>query len=90
MSEEYNEDNRIVVFKNDKKDNTKAPDWSGRLVITKELAKEVLNNHEGEVRVALWKTTPKSGGQFFLSGQISEPYVPQQEEEDPFDDDDDF
>ena len=89
MAEEYNDDNRIIVFKNDKKDNTKAPDWTGRLVITKELAKEVLNNHEGEVRVSLWKMTPKNGGQFFLSGQIQEPYVPQ-DQDDSFDDDDDF
>ena len=58
MAQEYDNTNTIAIFKADKGDNPKRPDYSGNL------------NCEGtEYKVSLWMRESKTGTKF-LSGQI--------------------
>lgn len=59
MSKYSMEDGQISIFKNDKGDNPKRPDWTGKAIVNGE-----------ELRISLWVRTPQSGGDKFLSGQI--------------------
>ena len=67
---EYDNTNRITIFKNKEKKSEKSPDWTGRLFI----GDDVINGLSGdnEVRVAIWKMTSKNG-EVFLSGSIQLP-----------------
>ena len=57
---EYDNTNRIAVFKNDKQGNEKRPDYTGSL------------NVEGrDLDVSLWIRTSKNGVEY-LSGLVSE------------------
>lgn len=58
MAQEYDNTNTIAIFKSDKGDNPKRPDYSG-----------VLNCEGTEYKVALWLRESKNGDKF-LSGQI--------------------
>jgi uncharacterized protein (DUF736 family) len=54
-------DNSGAIFKHDKKDNEKAPDYSGKIVV------------DGvEKRIALWLNTSKDGSKKYFSVKISE------------------
>ena len=54
-------DNSGAIFKHDKKDNDKAPDYSGKIVV------------DGvEKRIALWLNTSKDGTKKYFSVKISE------------------
>jgi hypothetical protein len=56
---QYDNNNKITVFKNDKQGNDQRPDMTGKV------------NVEGkEFYVSLWTRTPNNGGDKFLSGQI--------------------
>ncbi len=67
---EYDNTNRITIFKNKEKKSEKSPDWTGRLFI----GDDVIDGLSGdnEVRVAIWKMTSKAGD-VFLSGSIQLP-----------------
>lgn len=67
---EYDNTNRITIFKNKEKKSEKSPDWTGRLFI----GDDVIDGLSGdnEVRVAIWKMTSKNGD-VFLSGSIQLP-----------------
>jgi len=69
---EYNDDNRISVFKETKSEHEKAPHWTGKVTIAEETLKEMLKGGDRVLRVAFWKTYPKEGNGFFLSGQVSQ------------------
>ena len=56
------EDGQVSVFVNDKGDNPKRPDFTG---------KGLFNGQE--FQISLWKSTSKNGLEY-LSGRISEPY----------------
>lgn len=53
-------DGQMSIFKNDKGDNPKRPDWTGKAIVNGE-----------EMRISLWVREPQSGGDKYLSGQIS-------------------
>jgi uncharacterized protein (DUF736 family) len=54
-------DNSGAIFKHDKKDNEKAPDYSGKIVV------------DGtEKRIALWLNTSKDGTKKYFSVKISD------------------
>jgi len=54
-------DNSGAIFKHDKKDNDKAPDYSGKIVV------------DGvEKRIALWLNTSKDGTKKYFSVKISD------------------
>jgi len=60
----------ISIFRN-KSDNDKAPTMTGYALAHRDIRK-------GEkIEVAVWKRDPKSGGDSFLSGLISDPYEAQ-------------
>ena len=57
----YDNTNRVVIFKNNKKEKESHPDYTGTV------------NVEGkEYTISLWVTDGKSGK--FFSGSIAEPY----------------
>ena len=56
------EEGQVSVFVNDKGDNPKRPDYSGKGVVFGK-----------EFQISLWKSTSKNGLDY-LSGKISEPY----------------
>jgi len=56
------EDGQVSVFVNDKGDNPKRPDFTGKGLFKGE-----------EFQISLWKSTSKNGLDY-LSGKISEPY----------------
>lgn len=53
-------DGEVSIFKNDKGDNPKRPDWTGKAIVNGE-----------EMRISLWVREPKAGGDKYLSGEIS-------------------
>jgi hypothetical protein len=59
---DYDNTNTFVLFKNDKDGNEARPDYTGTVEL------------EGgkKLRLAAWVKTPKSGGEDFLSGRVSE------------------
>ena len=58
---DYNNENRVVIFKNNKKTDEKQPEYTGTI------------NVEGkEYSVSLWVKDGKAGK--FFSGKIKEPY----------------
>jgi hypothetical protein len=58
---DYNNENRVVIFKNNKKTEEKQPDYTGSI------------NVEGkEYSVSLWIKEGKAGK--FFSGKIQEPF----------------
>ena len=63
MAEQYDNTNTFALFKNDKGDNEKRPDYTG--TITLEGGKEM--------RLSAWLRESKSGVTY-MSGQMSEPY----------------
>jgi uncharacterized protein (DUF736 family) len=63
MAEQYDNTNTFALFKNDKGDNEKRPDYTG--TITLEGGKEM--------RLSAWIRESKAGNTF-MSGQVSEPY----------------
>lgn len=58
MAEQYDNTNTIAIFKADKGDNPKRPDYTGSL-----------NCNGTDFRVSLWMRESKTGTKF-LSGQI--------------------
>jgi hypothetical protein len=58
MAEQYDNTNTIAIFKADKGDNPKRPDYTGSL-----------NCNGTDFRVSLWMKESKTGTKF-LSGQI--------------------
>lgn len=72
MSKQYDDSNGIVLFKNDS-DNEKAPHWTGKVKLSKEILASMPDDFE--LRVAVWKKYPKNadGGQFFLAGKVELP-----------------
>ena len=56
------EDGKISLFANDKGDNPKRPDYTGKGMFKGE-----------EVHLSMWKSTSK-GGMEYLSGRINPPY----------------
>lgn len=62
------QDGDIAVWKNDKGENPKRPDYTGKLTL------------DGtDYNVKFWTTVPKSGGEVFLSGKV-EPRVTEETE----------
>ena len=64
---EYDNKNTFVLFKNDKKGNEKAPDYSGTVTLADGTEKQL----------AAWLRESQKGTKF-MSGRISEPYKPQE------------
>jgi hypothetical protein len=59
---EYSNVNSFVLFKNDKEGIENRPDYTGSIEL-----------EDGKkLRLAAWVKTPKSGGDDFLSGRVSE------------------
>jgi hypothetical protein len=56
------EDGQVSVFVNDKGDNPKRPDYTGRCMVDGK-----------ELQISLWKSTSQSGLDY-LSGKINPPY----------------
>ena len=56
------EEGNISVFVNDKGDNPKRPDYTGKCMVDGQ-----------ELQISLWKSTSKSGLDY-LSGKINPPY----------------
>ena len=56
------EEGNISVFVNDKGDNPKRPDYTGKCMVDGQ-----------ELQISLWKSTSKNGLDY-LSGKISPPY----------------
>lgn len=70
---EYDNTNRATVFRNDKKGNEKAPDFTG-----------TVNVNGKDWAISLWKTTSKNGLEY-LSGQVQEPREKKSQESGPVD-----
>jgi hypothetical protein len=62
MAEGYDNTNTFVLYRNDKDGNEARPDYTGTIEL------------EGgtKFRLAAWVKEPKSGGNKFLSGRVSE------------------
>ena len=90
MTEEYDNTNRITVFKNTDTNNERAPHWTGYINLGSDLIDQIEPDEEGNIRVSLWKVNKKDGKGFFLSGQVQAPYKPDQSEDDGWDDEDAF
>jgi uncharacterized protein (DUF736 family) len=58
---EYNNNNTAIIFKNNKKENEKHPDYRG-----------TINVDGRELEISLWIKDGKAGK--FFSGKIKEPY----------------
>jgi hypothetical protein len=59
---EYDNTNKGSLFKNDKGDNPKRPDYQGKI------------NIDGtEYRLSAWVQTPKKGGAKYMALKVSEP-----------------
>lgn len=59
---QYDDTNRGVLFKNDRKEKANQPDYRGKL-----------NVGGREYQLSAWRKTPKGGGNPFLSISISDP-----------------
>ena len=64
---QYSDENKGVLFKNDKEGNEKRPDYTGRINV---------GGHEYEL--AAWIRTPDAGGAKFMSLNVQEPRERQQ------------
>ena len=57
-----------AIYTNNYKDNEKQPDWTGKVVLDKNLLKalveKVKSGQEAEMRVALWDRTSKNGNDY--------------------------
>ena len=57
-----------AIYTNNYKDNEKQPDWTGKVVLDKNLLKalveKVKSGQEAEMRVALWDRTSKNGNEY--------------------------
>jgi hypothetical protein len=57
-----------AIFTNNYKDNEKQPDWTGKVVLDKNLLKalveKVKSGQEAEMRVALWDRQSKNGNDY--------------------------
>ena len=56
------EEGKVSLFKNDKGDNDKRPDYTGKCMVKGEI-----------LHLSMWESTSK-GGLKYLSGRINEPY----------------
>lgn len=89
---DYDNTNRITLFKVKDKTSEKSPDFTGNLYIGADILQDL--DSEGLVRVAVWKQTSKDGVTY-LNGSIQLPReetkkpkkAPKKEES--FDDEDD-
>ena len=86
---DYDNNDRIAIFKNTNTDNEKAPQWSGNVTLSQETIDGL--GSDRTFRVALWKTYPKNGGKsdFFLAGKAELPN-PEYSSKSTFDDDDEW
>lgn len=66
-----------ALFREENKKSDKSPDFTGTVTISRELAKAALESWNGEVRVAGWKNTSKTGTAY-ISLKLSEKRQPQQ------------
>jgi len=57
----YDNTNKGTLFKNDKGDNPKRPDYQGKI-----------NVNGKEMKLAAWIQTPKNGGDKFIAITVSE------------------
>ena len=57
-----------AIYTNNYKDNEKQPDWTGKVVLDKNLLKalveKVKSGQEAEMRVALWDRVSKNGNAY--------------------------
>jgi len=88
MSQDYDNTNRISVFKNTDAANERAPHWTGYIYLGDDVIEQ--RGEDGYVRVALWKTQMKERNGFFLSGWVQPPFAKDQVETSDDLDDDDF
>jgi uncharacterized protein (DUF736 family) len=65
----YDNTNKGTLFKNDKGDNPKRPDYQGKI-----------NVNGKESKIAAWIQTPKNGGEEFIAITVTE-IVPQEPKE---------
>lgn len=92
-------DNRLqsdgAIYTNDYKKNDKQPDWTGKVELSKDLLKQLVEKVKvggvAELRVALWDRTSKAGKEYkYARLDIAEakkeeaPVVQQVEEKDDF------
>ena len=68
-NKQYDKTNTIAIFRNDKGDNQKRPDYTG-----------TVNVNGKEYKVSMWLKTSQKGTQF-LAGQIQEPYNANQQQQ---------
>jgi hypothetical protein len=66
---EYDNNNRGVLFSNDKKGNENAPDFKGHITVTADMVGR-------QVDLACWKQTSAAGNPY-MSLSVSEPFKPQ-------------
>jgi hypothetical protein len=67
-----------AIYTNNYKDNEKQPDWTGKVVLDKNLLKalveKVKSGQEAEMRVALWDRVSKNGNAYkYARLDISQP-----------------
>lgn len=68
--EKFSDDNRFVLFVNDKDGNEARPDYTGKITIV--LSQDATAGTPVELRLAAWMQDSDKVGQY-ISGRVSEP-----------------